>query len=207
MDGDTFLTVAPAEGADHTPPPGDEEGGGWGALDTLPGNPMMWILIVSELLVFGAFFLGYSAARLLDPVTFAHAQDQVNRFVGGLNTLVLITSGYILALAVRLRARGRIAQSRWCTVAAMIVGSAFLVIKIVEYAHIFAHGVSIETNTFFTLFFLMTGFHFMHVVAGLVVLALVTWKNSLENMETGAAFWHMVDLIWIIMYPLLYLIR
>lgn len=206
MDGDPFSVAI--RGAEPAPDAhGENETGGWGALDNLPGNPMMWILIISELLVFGAFFLSYSVARALDPVAFAHAQDYVDRFVGGLNTLVLITSGYVLALAVRLRARGRISLSRRLTLVAMAVGSAFLVIKIIEYADMFDHGISIETNTFFTLFFLMTGFHFMHVVAGLVVLGLVTWKNSLENMETGAAFWHMVDLIWIVMYPLLYLIR
>jgi nitric oxide reductase NorE protein len=77
----------------------------------------------------------------------------------------------------------------------------------VEYADKAAHGIGIETDTFFTLFYLMTGFHALHVIMGLVVLVIVGWKNSVDNLETGAAFWHMVDLIWLILFPIVYLVR
>ncbi|MBF0268769.1 MAG: cytochrome c oxidase subunit 3 family protein [Alphaproteobacteria bacterium] len=180
---------------------------GWGALDALPGNPLIWVLIISELLVFGAFFLGYIVARALDPQMFNDSQLQLDRLLGGLNTMVLITSGYLAAQAVRLRAEDKIGASRRWLAGAMGVGSVFLIIKAIEYGDKIEQGIGLETNTFFTLFFLMTGFHMLHVVLGLIILAIVGVHNSLENMETGTAFWHMVDLIWIILYPLVYLIR
>ncbi len=180
---------------------------GWGALDALPGNPLIWVLIISELLVFGAFFLGYIVARALDPQMFNDSQLQLDRLLGGLNTMVLVTSGYLAAQAVRLRAEDKIGASRRWLAGAMGIGSVFLIIKAIEYGDKIEQGIGLETNTFFTLFFLMTGFHMLHVVLGLIILAIVGVHNSLENMETGTAFWHMVDLIWIILYPLVYLIR
>ncbi|MBC7905793.1 MAG: cytochrome c oxidase subunit 3 family protein [Rhodospirillaceae bacterium] len=190
-----------------TKPQTIEPEGEWGALSSLPGNPLMWVLIISELLVFGAFFLGFGVARVLHPDLFRAGQAMLDIRLGGLNTLILVTSGWLAAKAVQARAHGDVAVSRRWAAGAMALGVAFLVVKGVEYADKAAHGIGIETDTFFTLFFLMTGFHAMHVIMGLVLLAIVAWKNSLENMETGAAFWHMVDLIWLILFPIVYLVR
>jgi nitric oxide reductase NorE protein len=179
----------------------------WGALSDLPGNPIMWVLIISELLVFGAFLLGFALARALDPATFRAGQATMNLWLGGTNTLVLVASGYLAARAVERRSRAGAAASRPWLFGAMALGVAFLVVKGTEYSDKAAHGYGIETNTFFTLFYLITGFHALHVVMGIVVLGIVAWKNSLENLETGAAFWHMVDLVWLILFPLVYLLR
>ncbi|MCW8861796.1 MAG: cytochrome c oxidase subunit 3 [Rhodospirillales bacterium] len=184
-----------------------EEEAGWGALDHLPGNPMIWVLIIGELLVFAALFIGFGVLRLIDVEEFTASQDLLNRMLGGINTLVLLTSGFLAAMAVRSRGLERIRASRFWMIGSMLVGSLFLIFKLIEYADKANQGVGITTNDFFTLFYLSTGFHFLHVILGLIILAIVTWKNSLENMETGAAFWHMVDLIWVILYPVAYLIR
>lgn len=181
--------------------------GGWGALSSLPGNPIMWVLIISELLVFGAFFLGFGVARMLHPDMFRAGQALLDIRLGGLNTLILVTSGWMAAKAVQARGQGSVARSRRWIAAAGSLGIAFLVVKSIEYADKAAHGIGIETDTFFTLFYLMTGFHALHVVMGLVVLAIVAWKNSVDNLETGAAFWHMIDLIWLILFPIVYLVR
>lgn len=181
--------------------------GGWGALSELPGNPIMWVLIISELLVFGAFFLGFGVARLLQPELFRAGQAMLDVRLGGLNTLILVTSGWLAAKAVQARCAGQVGLSRRWLAGAMALGCGFLVVKGIEYADKAAHGIGIETDTFFTLFYLMTGFHAMHVVMGLVVLTIVGWKNTVENLETGAAFWHMVDLIWLILFPIVYLVR
>ena len=181
--------------------------GGWGALSELPGNPIMWVLIISELLVFGAFFLGFGVSRMLQPELFRAGQAMLDIRLGGLNTLILVTSGWAAAKAVQAGGLGRVALSRRWLAVAMALGLAFLVVKGIEYADKAAHGIDIETNTFFTLFYLMTGFHALHVVMGVIVLAIVGWKNSVENLETGAAFWHMVDLIWLILFPIVYLVR
>ena len=68
-------------------------------------------------------------------------------------------------------------------------------------------GIGIETNTFFTLYFLLTGFHFLHVIFGLILLAIVAVWDSIDNLETGAAYWHMVDLVWVLIFPIVYLVR
>lgn len=179
----------------------------WGPLSQLPGNPMMWLLIWSELLVFGMAFLGFAGARLMDMEIFTSSQDSLNRLAGAVNTMVLITSGLFAALAVNAQSRNKTLQTRLWIGAAILLGITFLVIKWVEYSDKFAHGIGIETNNFYTLYFLTTGFHALHVVLGIIILVIVGWKNSLENLETGAAFWHMVDLIWVILFPLIYLMR
>jgi nitric oxide reductase NorE protein len=182
----------------------------WGPLSSLPGNPMMWILILGELAVFGALFVGFAVARALDPVTFNASQAHLDGLLGGLNTMVLVTSGWLVAIAVQRRAinpNGQNRSHRAAMFGAMAFGFVFLAIKVVEYADKIGQGFTPETNMFFQLYYLMTGFHALHVVMGLIILGIVTWRDSLENMETGAAFWHMVDLIWVLLYPLVYLLR
>jgi nitric oxide reductase NorE protein len=180
---------------------------GWGPLSQLPGNPMMWLLIISELLVFGAGFLGYAVAFVLDPETFRASQDTLNRLAGAINTMVLVTSGLFAALAVRAEADGKTGQMRLHVGLAVLFGLVFLGVKVVEYGEKFAHGINMDTNNFYTLYFLLTGFHSLHVVFGIIILLIVAWKHSLDNLETGAAFWHMVDLIWVILFPVIYLLR
>jgi nitric oxide reductase NorE protein len=180
---------------------------GWGPLSALPGNPLMWVLILSEMLVFSAFFALYAVERMAATALFDASQRELDPLMGGLNTLVLLTSGLCVALAVEAVSAERIRRARQWLGAAMALGVLFGVIKAVEYAGKFAAGITPETNTFFGFYYGLTAFHFAHVVFGLALLALVTWRTSTENVETAAAFWHMVDLIWILLYPLLYLLR
>lgn len=210
MDMQSEQAEAPKTEAQTTQQPAagtDSLEGDWGALSALPGNPMMWLLIWSELFVFGAAFAGFSVARILDMETFAQSQATLDRLAGAINTMVLISSGFLAALAVNAQSYGRGGQARAMLGGAMALGVVFLVIKYFEYADKFAHGIGLETNNFYTLYFLLTGFHAAHVVLGIVILAIVAWKNSVENLETGAAFWHMVDLIWVILFPLIFLMR
>ena len=188
---------------DFAPPPPISRPPG----DTLPGNPMMWLLIVAELLVFGAALLGYAGARALDPQGFALAQDGLDRLAGTANTAVLLTSGLFAALATEARRWDMRGRARGFLAVAATFGAAFLVIKGFEYAAEFAAGNGLDTSTFHTLYFLITGFHAIHVVFGIVILAVVMVLDDLEHVETGTAFWHMVDLIWVVVFPCLYLLR
>lgn len=177
----------------------------WGPLSGLPGNPMIWILILGELAVFGALLLGFSVARVLDPATFAASQIHLHRLLGGVNTLVLVTSGFLVAAAIWRRREGH--DARLLLALGMLLGVVFLAIKGVEYGQLFAAGFDIETNTFFQLYFLITGFHAVHIVLGLTIFGIVSFADSIENLETGAAFWHMLDMIWVMIYPIIYLVH
>lgn len=176
-------------------------------LAELPGDLMMWVLIVSELLVFGAGLTAFLAVRFSDTAGFAEAQDLLDRTAGGLNTAVLVTSGLCAALAVRLRAAGRRRGARLWLAAAALLGGLFLWVKAIEYRDKIAAGIGTETHPFFTFYYLLTGFHAAHVVAGIIILGLIAWRDSLYNMETGTAFWHMVDLVWVLLFPVIYLLR
>ncbi len=196
-----------AKVSNNAPQRNDTSEDDWGVLSDLPGNPVMWLLIWSELFVFGAIFLGFSVARLSEVETFNSAQATLDRLAGAINTMVLITSGFFAALAVNAQSRNKSLQARGWIVATIVLGILFLVIKGMEYADKLAHGYSIYSNNFYMFYYMMTGFHAAHVVFGIGLLAIVGWKNSLENLETGTAFWHMVDLIWVILFPLVYLLR
>jgi len=175
--------------------------------DQLPGELIMWILIVSEVLVFGAALTGFLGARALDPALFAQSQAMLDRTAGALNTVVLITSGFCAAMASRAAQGARVAAVRLWLAGAAALGLVFLLVKAREYADKAARGIDIDTNAFFTLYYLITGFHALHVVAGLAIFAILAARPSAANVETGAQFWHMVDLVWVLIFPVIYLLR
>lgn len=180
-------------------------GGAGHSAERLPGNPMMWILIGSELAVFGMALLAFQLARIVDGEMFAQSQTHLDRWAGTVNTAILLTSGYLAARAVAATRREETSRSRWFLAGASALGLVFLVVKMIEYAAKAADGLSIETNTFFTLYYLITGFHALHVVFGLILLAIAMVWNDTETLESVAAFWHMVDLVWVLIFPVIYL--
>lgn len=179
----------------------------WASFAALPGNPLVWVLILSEFAVFGAFFGGFSVARALDPATFLAGQQSLNPWAGGANTLVLLTSGWFAARGAAAARDRRVSASRRWLLAAMALGAVFIAVKLLEYAGSAAAGHGLTSDGFFTLYFLITGFHLLHVVAGAAALGLVALWNSETNVETVASFWHMVDIVWLILFPLVYLLK
>jgi len=171
-------------------------------LDELPGDLMIWVLIVSELLVFGAGLLAFLGMRAMDPVGFAADQAQLNRVAGAANTIVLVSSGYCAARAVH-----SIQHMRAWLLGAIGLGIVFLIVKWLEYAEKARLGIGIESSDFFTFYYLLIGFHALHVVAGLVIFGLLMRWQTPRNLEAGTAFWHMVDLIWILLFPIIYLVH
>jgi nitric oxide reductase NorE protein len=120
---------------------------------------------------------------------------------------VLVTSGLFAALAVEARRAGSSLLARLHLAAASALGIVFLVVKSIEYATEIGRGHGLDEGGFFTLYFLITGFHAAHVIFGIVILAIVAVLDELEHIETGCAFWHMVDLIWVVVFTCLYLVR
>ena len=176
-------------------------------LEDLPGDLMIWVLIVSELAVFGAGLLAFLVVRLLDPTGFAEAQDQLHRVGAGVNTVVLITSGWLAAHASAAVMAGRLTAARWTLAGAASLGLVFLAVKSTEFASLAAIGISTDTHPLFTFYYLLTGFHAAHVLAGVVILGIIAWRPTPDVAENGVAFWHMVDLAWVILFPVLYLVR
>lgn len=180
---------------------------GWGPLSVLPGNPLMWVLILSEIVVFAACFALFAWMRIEERAVFDASQLLLDPVMGGINTMVLLSSGLFAALAVRAVAADDVPLARRWLALALLLGLVFCGVKLAEYADKIGAGLMPETNTFFAFYYLLTGFHFAHVVFGLALIGLVMWRTSLANVETAVAFWHMVDLIWIVLYPVLYLLR
>lgn len=163
----------------------------------------MWVLILSELAVFGAGLAAFMAVRATDPAGFAAAQDHLRVDLAAANTAILVTSGFFAARAVI--ADTRRAARLWLF-AAGAFGGAFLWLKGVEYGAKTAAGVTFETHEFFMFYYLLTGFHAAHVIAGVVILVIVGWSAAPRIIQIGAAFWRMVDLVWILLFPVVYLL-
>jgi len=187
-----------------------------------PGDLAIWIVIYIEFITFSLLFLGYAFSRGLDVELFNASQLVVSQTSGFVNTFILITSSYFVVKAVQ-SIRGMTAKtqkdsnkeaSKWLLFA-IICGIAFLVVKVTELSHIFGMGIHLSTNTYFMFYIMLTVFHFLHVLLGSVILYIIYKKtksygylpNDASGIETGASYWHMVDLLWIVLFPLVYIIR
>jgi nitric oxide reductase NorE protein len=185
----------------------EHEEPGWGLFEGLPGDPMMWVLVFSELVAFGLFLGAFIVARAVKPAVFASGQAALDVSLAGYNTIVLVASGWAAAKgAASARAAERRRARLWLLLA-MALGGAFVAIKLVEYAYEIGGGIGLETSVFFTLYFLLTGFHLLHVCLGIIILAVVCRRADPVHVETGTVFWHMVDLVWIVMFPIVYLVH
>ncbi|ADE11361.1 cytochrome c oxidase subunit 3 family protein [Sideroxydans lithotrophicus] len=183
--------------------------------DTPPGDLAIWFFIFAELLAFGIFFVAYAFARAHNVELFNESQQHLSISSGAVNTLVLITSSYFMVRAVAAIKRDVSRECAGWIAAAIMFGGIFLVIKLFEFHAKFSAGITLSTNTFYMFYLSLTIFHFMHVILGMVILAAVMLKamaggytaESHADVETGASYWHMVDLLWIILFPLVYVIR
>lgn len=180
-----------------------------------PGDLAIWIFILAELSVFAVFFAVYAFTRMNNVELFNEYQQHLDRTAALLNTLALITSSYFVVRAVSAIKEGLNQLCvRWL-LAAIAMGGVFVVIKISEYSHHFGQGINLSTNTFYMFYISLTFFHFMHVIMGMVILGAVAVKarrggySPAEHtgVETGASYWHMVDLVWLILFPLIYIMR
>lgn len=187
-----------------------------------PGDFAIWIIIYVELVTFGILFVGYAFSRRANLQIFNDSQLLLNKNIGFINTLILITSSFFIVKAVQEiknmtqhnSYKSSIAASRWLF-SAILFGILFLVLKLTEFSHIFAQGITLSTNTFFMFYLLLTMFHFMHVTLGVIILfnlyqktkALGYTPKDFRGLETGALYWHLVDLLWIVLFPLVYIMR
>ena len=180
----------------------------------LPGDLAMWFFILAELTVFAILFIGFAVSEQLNPEIFAQGKKNLHQVSGLINTLALITSSYFVALALTAMHNNKGQFAAKLLIVAKLVACLYVGVKVWEYLSLFEQGINIETNTFFTLYFMITFFHLMHVLLGMVILAFVTVKankneyneSNISGFESGASYWHMVDMLWIILFPLIYVI-
>lgn len=182
----------------------------------VPGETGVWVVVFGEVLLFSALFVTYLVYRGHAPAVFAASQRLLSPTLGMADTLVLLLSSLLVAGGLVARRRGRPADAARLVAGALACGATFSVMKIVEYGHVVGAGAAPTTNDAFMLYFLATGLHWAHLLVGMLLLAVVTrlvrrpaplTAGQRVVVEGGACFWHMVDLLWIVIFPLLYLLR
>lgn len=177
----------------------------------IPGEAGIWVLIGGELAAFSAFFLVFAYYRGLAPDDFQRGHLQLDHGIGLANTLILLTSSLFVALgAIRVRS-GREGAAFWLRLA-LLCGGLFAALKVFEYGQKIAAGITPLTNDFFMYYFAFTGVHLLHVAigSGALIFAIGISKRGPSAtrtmiVECAAIFWHLVDLLWIILFALFYL--
>ncbi|WP_293885255.1 cytochrome c oxidase subunit 3 family protein [Thiolapillus sp.] len=180
-----------------------------------PGDLVIWIFIMAELLTFGVFFSVYAFTRANHVELFNTYQLTLDRNAALINTLALITSSYFVVRAVSAIRKDNSKRCFHWLLGALFMGVVFLAVKSMEYNHHFSHGVNLNTNTFYMFYLSLTVFHFLHVILGMIILSAVALKaraggysaQEHTGVETGASYWHMVDLVWMVLFPLVYVMR
>ena len=184
-----------------------------------PGDFAIWIIIYIELLTFGLFFLGYIYSRHLNVELFNTSQLLLDKRAGLVNTIILITSSYLVIKAVKLiqtiNTKESFLNASKMLLGAIGLGGIFLILKMSEFIGKYQEGINLSTNKFFMFYFLLTMFHFLHVLLGMIILFNLYIKTKIggytiadhRGLESGASYWHMVDLLWIVLFPLIYIIR
>jgi heme/copper-type cytochrome/quinol oxidase subunit 3 len=172
----------------------------------------MWIFLASEVMLFAGFIGSFVNLRAANLVMFNEAAALLNRPLGALNTFLLITSSFSMAMGVGAMHRGDRARVKLALLVTIVLGSGFMVVKAIEYAQKFEHHYTPHSNLFFSFYFIMTGLHAFHVLVGVVLLTIVLLKVSANSerfdacaVENAGLYWHFVDVVWIFLFPLLYL--
>lgn len=186
----------------------------------------MWLFIFTELLLFGGMFIIYSVYRYLNPDAFHLAGEELNRLIGAINTVILLISSMTVAMATSAIRKNNIWLTQQLLAVTVMLAIVFLVNKYFEWGYKFSHGVypgsefmlsnfSQGEILFFGLYFVMTGLHALHILVGM---ALIIWTmieirqkkihaGKMDLLENSGLYWHLVDIIWIFLFPLFYLIH
>ena len=176
-----------------------------------PGGILMWIIIILELFTFGIALVVLAISSKENPEAFHQSSTHLNATYGTINTIFLLTSGFFMATSLHQFKLKNIKKSSFYLKLTMLSGILFLILKTLEYQEKISDGFVMGYDTFFSFYWLLTGFHVIHVLVGLVILLILnqTMKKPdalTEDFEASATFWHMCDLIWLLLFPILYLI-
>ncbi len=177
-----------------------------------PGGILLWMIVFLELITFGVAIIAMVVLSKDEPAIFHTSKLALNPILGASNTIVLLTSGFFVATSLTQYKEGNNAKSAFFLKFAILFGCLFVLIKMFEYYLKMEAGIGLSSNTFFTFYWMLTLFHLAHVLFGLVLLVSFLIKLSsktcslaLEDFEAGTTFWHMCDLIWLMIFPIIYL--
>lgn len=181
----------------------------------VPGEEGVWIFILGDMVVFALLFGVFLYYRAEDPELFQVSQQALDQTFGAVNTLLLLASSLFVVTGVRAIRHRTPKVGPWLFAAAFVCGLGFVFNKYLEYSDKLSHGIKPATNDFWMYFYVLTGLHLFHLLLGMAVLAFCfvsARKPALDGrrfafVEGGACFWHMVDLLWIVIFPLLYLAK
>lgn len=185
------------------------------ARQELPGDSGVWFFIVADMCAFALFFLIFTLGRRAEPTLYEAGRAQLDLRLGLANTLFLLTSGAFMAQAARQARAAAWPGARRSLMAAFVIGIGFAVTKAIEWGSKLEHGIGLTTNAFYTCYFVFTGVHFLHFAIGVAVLVVLISRcrrdlpqaDKLRWLEAGGAYWHMVDLLWIVLFAMFYLQR
>ncbi len=179
----------------------------------LPGEMSMWVFVLGDMIIFAVYFIIYMVERSKEPAVFLASQQHLNQNVGLINTLLMLASSWFVARGVLASRAGDHDRAIRLTVGGGLCGVVFILIKVYEWTSEIRHGYTLPHNEFFTFYFMLTGVHLLHVVLGLIILGIVVRElrdptlRRPSMIESGGIYWHMVDLLWIVIFALLYVMR
>lgn len=181
----------------------------------IPGEVGIWVFVIGDMTMFAAFFGIYTQARSRQPALFNASQHQLLISFGAINTCLLLTGSLFVVWGVQATRDGKHAVAPRMFAAALSCASLFGFNKIIEYSIKLGHGITPATNEFFMYFFMYTGIHALHLLIGMCVLARmrrtaakpVLDASDVNIIESGATYWHLVDLLWVVLFALLYLMN
>lgn len=179
---------------------------------TIPGRLDIWIFVLIEVVIFSSYFASYMLYRSWSPELYLQSQQRLSQHFGAANTVILLVSSWLIASAVQSARERSYASARkqaWMTIG---LGLLFIGSKLFEWSTKIGDGYTLTTNGFFTFYYFLTGIHVVHVLVGFGFLGAALHQlrratPSLEVVETGGIYWHMVDFLWVIIFALLYVMR
>lgn len=181
----------------------------------VPGEAGLWVLILGEMSMFAIYFAMFLLDRQDDVPTFRAGQQTLSQGFGAINTVVLLTSSLLVYVALAAVRRGDHVLAPKLFAGALVLAGVFYVVKAFEWSEKLSDGIVPTTDDFYGYYFVITGLHLAHVVVGMAVLAVLLVRSrrpdptagQLAVIEGGAVWWHMVDLNWMLLFPLLYLVH
>lgn len=181
----------------------------------IPGEEGIWVFVLGDMTVFALFFATFMYSRGKNPQSFAAGHADLHVALGTVNIVLLLSSSLLVVLGVQRVLAGRHQNATRLFTGAIGCGAGFVVVKAVEWTQLFSAGKGVSSGEYFSYYFVFTGIHLVHVLIGMALLTRLTFltrRPTLEDTqrrlcETGGIFWHMVDLLWVVLFALFYLVR